>query len=148
MRRYGPKPKPGGQLFWSRVDVGWTDECWAWGGTVNLKTGYGHWTTGLSRGLTNIAHRVAYMLTKGDPGDLQIDHLCHNKVCCNPQHLEAVSQAENLRRSRAGGLRVYRKATQCKRGHAFTPENTGDNGLGGQVCKTCKKGRASANVGA
>jgi len=143
----GPKPKPVAQLFWSKVDVGWTDECWEWGATVNPKTGYGQWTTGLARGLTNIAHRVAYTLAKGEPGDSVIDHLCHNKKCCNPQHLEAVSQAENLSRARADGLRVYHKATHCKRGHEFTPGNTRSNGMGGQKCKTCERSRR-AHVGA
>lgn len=144
----GPKPKPTGQLFWSKVNVGWTDECWEWLGARNEKTGYGQWTTGLKRVSTNLAHRAAYILTKGNPGDMQIDHLCHNKMCCNPQHLEAVSQQENLRRARTDGLRVYKKATHCKRNHEFTPENTRDNGLGGQKCRTCERDRnANARQG-
>lgn len=134
----GPKPKPLSELFWNKVDVGWTDECWNWNGSLG-RAGYGQFTTGLVRGYTNVAHRMAYTLINGDPGvDFQVDHLCHNKLCSNPGHLEAVSQQENLRRARIDGLRTYSKSSHCKRGHAFSPENTGSNGMGGQACKTCK----------
>ena len=133
----GPKPRPLGELFWSKVEVGWTDDCWDWNGSLG-SAGYGQFTTGLKRGFTNIAHRMAFILTKGDPGGDQVDHLCHNKKCCNPSHLEAVPQAENLRRSRVDGLREYKRQAHCKRGHEFTPENTRDNGMGGQVCRACK----------
>lgn len=68
--------------------------CWEYTGTV--ARGYGlfyHQSTSLS------AHRVSYELTKGEiPRGLVLDHLCSNKICINPDHLEAVKQGENARR--------------------------------------------------
>lgn len=135
----GAKPRPLGELFWSKVEVGWTDECWDWNSSLG-STGYGAFTTGRVRGYTSYAHRMAYIPTKGDPGsDMTIDHLCHNKKCCNPAHLEAVPQAENARRAVKDGLRVYVKRTHCKRGHEFTDDNVYRGTNGAPICKKCQK---------
>lgn len=64
------------------------------------------------------AHRMAYRYLREEPLEgLELDHLCATKDCVNPFHLEAVSHAENMRR-------MHRRQTHCKRGHAFSPENT------------------------
>lgn len=83
------------ELFWGKVAVGSEVECWPYLGAIDL-SGYG---AVQFRGRHRNAHRVAYILTHDfDPVGLDVDHLCRNPVCCNPDHLEAVSHRENTRR--------------------------------------------------
>lgn len=71
------------------------DGCWEWGGS-RLRSGYGNLH---HEGRTLLAHRAFYELLVGPiPEGFQIDHLCRNPPCVRPDHLEAVTQAENLRR--------------------------------------------------
>lgn len=119
--------------FWARtVRVG---ECLEWTGP-RWKNGYGHggkWVKGSS----NYTHRAAYILSKGPiPAGLVIDHLCRNRVCINPAHLEVVTQAENVHRG------VSAQKTHCKRGHEYTPENTRRYTNGRRVCGECTRVRA------
>lgn len=87
--------------------------CWEWLGTRNAD-GYGIVCVGESR---QRAHRVAYEQYVGPiPDGLVIDHLCSNRACINPKHLEPVAQAENARRGASGRDRTR---TECKNGHAF-----------------------------
>ena len=82
------------------------------------------------------AHRVVYLLKHGKltPG-MTIDHLCRVKCCVNPDHLEEVTNKENVLRG-VGVTAINAKRTHCKRGHEFTPDNTKRTKLG-RVCKTC-----------
>jgi hypothetical protein len=69
-------------------------------------------------------HRLAYQLTMGQiPDGLVIDHLCRNRRCCNPAHMEPVTNGENVHRGNGIYARNGRK-THCAKGHEFTPENT------------------------
>lgn len=82
------------ERFWTRVNRD-QDGCWPWQGLLN-DTGYG--SLRMSIGI-HYAHRVAYALTRGQtPDGLTLDHTCHNKRCCNPDHLEPVSQSVNIKR--------------------------------------------------
>ncbi|MGO3650436.1 HNH endonuclease signature motif containing protein [Agrococcus casei] len=84
------------------------------------------------------AHRFAYADSRGAiPEGLEIDHLCRNRSCVNPKHLEAVSKRENLARGYAVPAINARK-THCKRGHEFTAENTYRWGSS-RICRACKR---------
>lgn len=104
--------------------VGATDDngCWGWTGYRN-RLGYGVFsllnppTASLRKNA--LAHRFVYETLVGPiPDGLVLDHLCRNRACVNPAHLEPVSGGENVRR---GGNSLK---THCHLGHEYTPENT------------------------
>jgi hypothetical protein len=102
------------------------DECWVWPGARN-RLGYG---AAKHEGKSYRAHRLVYQLRVGPiPDGLVLDHLCRNRACVNPAHLEPVTNAENLRRA-------VERRTHCKQGHEFTPENT-YHGKDGRSCRIC-----------
>lgn len=110
-----------GPRFWSKVDRS-SSECWIWTAAVT-NAGYGKFK--LPRdGKSISAHRLALLLTDGPvPDGMEVDHLCRNRRCVNPAHLEIVSREENQRRSRED--RGYVTTTGfCGRGHPLTASNT------------------------
>jgi len=103
--------------FWSKVDKREADECWNWQSYV-LTTGYGSYH---SRTRCLRAHRVAWELTHGPvPAGLELDHLCRNRRCCNPAHLEPVTTRTNILRGE-GPTAVNARKTHCVKGHPLPP---------------------------
>jgi len=118
--------------------------CWNWIGTI-LNTGYGSFRYKLRRmGKTHqpSAHRFCYGLLVGPiPKGLTLDHLCRNRRCVNPEHLEPVTLRENLRRGVGFAGRNARKV-RCKRGHPFSGDNLRINALGERHCRECLRIKA------
>jgi hypothetical protein len=133
--------RPVAQRFWSKVTGGDYTTCWQWTGAANPRTGYG--TFGVEKGKFALPHRWAYeALCAEIPAGLQIDHLCRNRLCVNPWHLEPVTPRENVRRCDSPFGRNARR-THCIHGHELSPENTQRTTTGGRSCKTCNARRES-----
>lgn len=122
------------ERFWSHVDR--TGDCWEWT-AYRDRDGYG--ITNAAAFGTPRAHRVAYALLIGPiPDGMQLDHLCRNRSCVNPDHLEPVTNRENQRRgvtvSSANSVK-----THCPRGHALEGDNLIPYRLerGMRECRTC-----------
>lgn len=113
-----------------------TADCWEWGGTI-LNNGYGRF---MVKKKTVLVHRYSYELYVGEvPEGLVIDHLCRNRRCVNPDHLEPVTNEENL--FRGLGYRIMNGMDDsCIRGHKYTEENTYWPPNGGAMrCRMCAR---------
>lgn len=118
------------EKFNSRVEVGNVVEtdCWRWIGTINNNTGYGQISYGYG-GL--LAHRFMYMITTGHyPASLEIHHICGNKWCVSPYHLEALTHLQHSW--------VDKDSAYCPNGHIRSPENALARKDGYYACKICK----------
>jgi HNH endonuclease len=112
--------------------------CWEFDGS-RLAGGYGRagWN-----GRLWLTHRLVYTLMVGEiPTGLELDHLCKNKPCCNPAHLEPVSRSENVRRGPAWHHLAAREVakTHCPEGHPYDLLNTYWTRRCGRQCKQCKR---------
>jgi len=118
--------------------------CWEWTGSLTTN-GYGWFWDGNKKVR---AHRFSYEQAKGIiPIGLELDHLCRNKKCVNPNHLEAITRGENIKR---GILPFVMKLkalarTHCPHGHPYNKKNTYIRPEGWKECRACWKGRPSSN---
>lgn len=107
--------------------------CLLWLG-AERKEGYGNFHIGNAKYV--LAHRFSYTVAKGViPPGMVIDHLCRTPQCVNPDHLEAVSNTENIRRGNAG--KYQRDKTHCPQGHPYFGENLRVNPQGRRLCRIC-----------
>jgi hypothetical protein len=136
----GQPKTPFAERFWRHIDILGPDECWPWKGYI-AHNGYAIVHLDDFR-KTMTAHRAAYLLTHGSiPEALVMDHLCRNRSCMNPKHLEAVTQRENLIRGDTLPGRNSRK-THCLRGHPFDQSNTWKTKEGHRHCRECARIRS------
>ena len=121
--------------FWSKVKMGNPDDCWLWTAKIE-RNGYGRfWLDGHSVE----AHRFAYELIRGPiPKGLTIDHLCRNKACVNPAHLEVVTPRTNVLRGPTI-VAAFAAKTHCPKGHRYDMFNTYINRKGSRVCRECNR---------
>lgn len=133
---YVPYPKNTMDHFWMKVDTGRKNDCWNWLGC--LRNGYGCFQMDYR---SDYSHRFAYEDKVGAiPEGLEIDHLCRNRRCCNPHHMEPVTRAENVLRGFGLGALNKRK-THCHKGHHFDSANTFMDSHGHRQCRICKRER-------
>jgi hypothetical protein len=125
------------EMFWANVEK--TAACWWWRGTLN-PDGYGRFHLEGEQ----LAHRIAYRLTLGPiPAGRCLDHLCRNRACVNPAHVEATTLQVNILRG-AGRAAREARATHCLRGHPFDETNTLIRKDGGRFCRACGRVRGRA----
>ena len=143
-------PKDVVDRFLDKISPEPNSGCWLWAAYVNragyAQMGVGNKSDGSKRKVN--AHRVSYELHTGPiPVGLEIDHKCRVRCCVNPDHLEAVTHQENVRRGIAGDVAGARERakTHCKYGHPFSGENLRpkSGGKGHRRCRECGRIRAA-----
>lgn len=128
--------------FWTKVEI--KDGCWGW---IGAKVqGYGLITIGPRSAGSMRAHRLSYILHKGEiPAGMLVLHRCDNPECTNPDHLEVGDQAANMRHVSERKRNPLSQRTHCVNGHEFT-EGTTEARKGGRVCKQCKNESQKARL--
>lgn len=134
---YERNPKPPFDRFIAKVHKT-ASGCWNWIGSKD-KRGYGSFSWG--KGKSKLALRFSYFHYNGTlPKGMDLDHLCRNTSCVNPNHLEAVTHKENSRRGIAGLHMIAKSAAlkRCPKGHAYSAKNTYLHRGKYKQCRRCK----------
>lgn len=126
MGKRGSQPRSMSERFWEKVDKNngpvhpLLGRCWVWTAGLN-QAGYGWFA--VTHGKQDRAHRIAYELLIGKIESESLDHLCSNRKCVNPKHLDPVTKAINTMRGEGACAKHARKEF-CIHGHEFSEENT------------------------
>lgn len=120
-----------------RVEIDPATGCWVWKGATN-SNGYGWGQKGPGQP-KRVMHRIMWEAHNNGPipDGLQLDHLCRNRLCCNPQHLEPVTGSENTDRQD----HANRRKDACPKGHPYDDENTIVTKRKRRVCRECERAR-------
>lgn len=140
-RNLHPRGTPLKQRIRDRISIDNETGCWLWTGPLQ-PNGYAMMGIGRAR---RYVHRLAYSEWVGPiPAGLDMDHLCRVRKCCNPEHLQPVSRAENIRRGEGPAIlaKINGAKTMCTNGHEFTEENTILRRGGGRKCRACSRSQA------
>lgn len=124
--------------IWRKLGTKFTvgDGCWEW---TASKTPLGYGKMQVS-GKMQYAHRIVYELLVGPiPEGLELDHLCRNRGCVRPDHLEPVTHTENVRRGTVGEWQLAK--THCPAGHPYSADNLIPSAAPRRRCKTCHNAR-------
>lgn len=131
-------------MIWDHLEIA---DCWTF--TGKSRRGRNHRYGGIRyQGRTYAVHRLVYELLVGPiPDGMVIDHLCKNPLCCNPDHLDVVTQAENIRRGATGKYQTKAnlRKTHCPHGHPYSGDNLRLRKNGHRICRTCDNARALAH---
>lgn len=120
--------------FWGKVEK--TDGCWEWTSNIG-RNGYGRF---LYRGALMMAHRFAYERDRGPiPEGLELDHLCSNRRCVRPSHLDPVTHRENIVRSLITTPGINARKVLCDRGHPLSGANLKVRPCGRRECRECAR---------
>jgi hypothetical protein len=124
------------ERFMARVRVDYDSGCWLW--TASLSAGYAQFHTGdrfspAGNRVASKGHRLMYEHFIGPiPPELEMDHLCENKPCVNPLHVEPVTSREN-------NLRIHNRRGTCPKGHPYNKVNTAITPGGSKRCRVCHR---------
>lgn len=120
-----------------QITINQETQCWLWQGP-QTPNGYGKHRRGPGH-KERVIHRITWEHYRNQPvpDGMQLDHLCRERLCCNPDHFEAVTPSENTMRQNHHA----RNRTHCPQNHEYTPENTRITPAGKRSCRECNRNR-------